>query len=176
MPQFFINSQSIVNNKCSITGDDFYHLLQVRRVKINDSVFLRNDKGSLLTAKVLKIKDQEIELEILKEEIPQNHFPKITLGLSLLKGKKFDLVLQKATELGVHKIIPLLTERSVSIPSDQIKKDIKVARWKKIVSAASKQAMVTTVPGIEEIKSWEEVISNFTEKNRYFAHFGLKMA
>ena len=122
MLQFFIKSSNITRNKCIINGEDYYHLRSVRRVKPGDFIDLRSNQGILYKGRLIEIDAKSIVAEIVeigeKIELPI----KLTLYASMLKGKSFDLVLQKATEIGISRIIPVITERTIPIISGKEKK------------------------------------------------------
>ena len=91
------------------------------------------------------VKNRSIKGEIVSSENVDTESPlKIHLGQSLIKGNKFDLVLRKSVELGVHTITPLLTDRTI-LKGDN---DKKIPRWKKIIEESSKQCGISSIPQI----------------------------
>jgi len=173
MTQIFVKRDDFLGNRVFIKDRDFHHLVRVRRIKKNHSVFLRDEKGVFLTGKVIAIKPSWVELEIVSEERKVNFFPKLTLGLSLLKARKIDLVVQKVTELGIHKIVPLVTERSVP-EVDFNKKKIKLERWRKIAAEAAKQSLRKDLVIIEEIISFDYFIGSQKSGAKFIAQPGSK--
>src|SRR5215212_10019439 len=95
----------------TLTEDEARHLREVLRLKPGDEVSVFDGEGKEFRASVAQARRESAELE-LHEEIqparPESPL-QITLAVALLKGEKFDLVVQKATELGVSKIVPLIT-------------------------------------------------------------------
>jgi 16S rRNA (uracil1498-N3)-methyltransferase len=87
---------------------------------------------------------------------------KITLGQSLPKAAKMDLVLRQATEAGVNRFIPLVTRRSISRPDDQ-KKDHKKERWQKIIVEACRQCGRKDIPALDPVTAWAEGLAKFLE-------------
>ncbi|HPB80686.1 MAG TPA: RsmE family RNA methyltransferase, partial [Spirochaetota bacterium] len=102
MPQFFVDTISD-DDTCTIEGDDFYHLVKVRRVKKGDVISLRDAAGALIDGIVRSIAETKIVVKILRSSDRCEDAVRLTLCVSLLKGKKFDLVLQKAVEVGVSR-------------------------------------------------------------------------
>lgn len=86
--------------------------------------------------------------------------PKITLFQGLPKGDKIDFILQKNTEIGVTKFVPMITERTiVKLSSKKVKKRLK--RWTKIVKEASKQCMRIDIPEVKQPISFNKAVSYF---------------
>lgn len=152
MPQYFIKSNEIEDNIYYIKGDDFHHLVNVRRINNSDSVILRDENGTAFVSEVLSITSESIKVKILETKESLNRSAKLHLYLSILKGKKFDLAIQKAVEVGVDKIVPIITERTVP----DLKGKSKLDRWEKIVFEASKQSMRTSLPEIVEYEKIED--------------------
>lgn len=166
MPQFFVDT--ISDDTCTIEGDDFYHLVKVRRVKKGDVISLRDAAGALIDGIVGNIGETKIVVKILRAGVRCEDSVRLTLCVSLLKGKKFDLVLQKAVEVGVSRIVPVITERTVPVIEDV--KDRKTSRWQKIASEASKQSMRAFPPVIEEPVSFHEAVTLFQDCICIIAH------
>jgi 16S rRNA (uracil1498-N3)-methyltransferase len=95
----------------------------------------------------------------------------LTLAIALLKGEKFDLVIQKATELGVDKIIPLLTLRTdVKVKADDVHK--KLERWQRIALEAVKQCGRAKIPEIAAPISFAQMFESTTGQRIFFAEMG----
>lgn len=169
MPQFFVKSSQIVSGKFVIDGEDFHHLAGVRRVKPGDEISLRTEDGASLLARIEIVGESELSGRIIeikdREVLPVN----LHLCVGLLKGRKLDLIIQKAVELGIHSIIPVVTERAV--PDLSGKESGRMNRWRRIALEASKQSGRCSMPVIEEISSFNEVITRFNH-TRIIAHPG----
>ncbi|MBN2041459.1 MAG: 16S rRNA (uracil(1498)-N(3))-methyltransferase [Spirochaetes bacterium] len=164
MPQFFVKSSDIIDGNIAIRGDDSGHLRKVRRVKPGDAINIRVDDGTLVNAVVNQIYPDHITASI-KDRVESNR-PAIDLTLyaGLLKGKMFDFVLQKATETGVSRIVPVVTKRTVPLVNE------KKIRWEKIMENAAKQCMRSDIPVIDNVKDFDEVISGDNSEVRIIAH------
>lgn len=135
--------------------DDLYHITRVMRMKDQDEIEVVYDQNVYLcclenvnTNLVVRVKKiQEKKADFMKE---------IVLAIPLLKEQKMDFILQKATELGVSKIVPILTERSI-IKLEQGRENKKIDRWQKIVKEASEQSMRTLIPEVTSIKKIAEL-------------------
>lgn len=143
MQRYF--SSNIKNNKFILNNDDLYHIKTVMRMKINDLIeVIYNNELYIchLDDSYDAVIDEKID--VLKKSKPY-----ITLCLPLLTDQKFSFVLQKATELGIDEIIPVITERcKVNIKDKEDKKNI---RWNKIVKEASEQSKRLDIPKINSV-------------------------
>jgi 16S rRNA (uracil1498-N3)-methyltransferase len=169
MPQFFIRSTDIIDNRCRIQGDDFRHLVTVRRVRCGDVIELRNEAGAHLAGTVMNIAESFIEVAVREVPTDARHRVDIDLYMSLLKGKNFDSVIEKAAEIGVSRIIPVVSERTIPHPSDA---DEKLRRWNRKALEAAKQCMRASVPEVERIHSFREAVDAARPEIRMIAHAG----
>jgi len=145
VPRIFLPIISIQNNQISVTGEKARYLLSVLRCKRGDELIVFDGKGNSLKTKILKSDRREVIAEVIEKFTCDTESPvKIILVQGLLKGQKMDMVIQKATELGVKEIIPVITERS------QPKETRKVARWRKIAEEASRQSGRSIIPLVHE--------------------------
>ncbi len=145
MPRIYLPITPTKEDKISITGEKSRYLTSILRCKKGDELTVFDAKGNCLKTKILKADKREVTAEILDKfyssvESPMN----ILLAQGLLKSQKMDLVIQKATELGVKQIIPLITERGL------VKETGKVLRWRKIAEEASRQCGRSVIPVICE--------------------------
>ena len=134
----------------TLTADEARHLREVLRLKADDEVSVFDGEGREFRATVAQARRESAELD-LKNEIeparPESPL-KITLAVALLKGEKFDLVVQKATELGVYKIVPLMTQHADIKLRDVSDAEKRVARWQRIALEAAKQSGRAVVPEV----------------------------
>jgi 16S rRNA (uracil1498-N3)-methyltransferase len=167
MPQFFIGVNP-VDGRCAIEGDDFRHLARVRRVRIGDRLLLREKNGDRLTGRILEIFDTRMIVEIIDRRAADAAVPEITLCAGILKGKKFDLAVQKAVETGVSRIVPVVTARTVPVLDG--KGEGKAERWRKIALEAAKQCMRADLPEVEEPVDLEGLLAREFRGMRLIAH------
>lgn len=153
-----------------LTADEARHLREVLRLKPGAEVSVFDGAGKEFRARVVQARREVAELE-LDEEIeparPESPL-RITLAVALLKGEKFDLVVQKATELGVVKIVPLITRYADIKLRDESDASKRVARWQRIALEAAKQSGRALVPEVGEPKPLGSVLKKpcvlFSEK------------
>lgn len=141
---FYIAPQFIHDNLIEIKSQEFKHLAVVLKKRIHDIVEIVDGTGNLYTAVLKNITKNAAIAEIQKRSRyfgePNFH---LTLAQSIPKGSRFDWVVEKGTELGVSKFIPLITENSV-VKSGETK----INRWQKIAIAAMKQCTRSVLPEI----------------------------
>jgi len=147
--------EKLENNKFILKKDDIYHIIHVMRMKTNDLIEVIYKK-ELYICSLNIIKDLVEAIIVEKQETKEKCDVEKVLIIPLLKENKMDLILQKATELGVNKIIPVIMERSI-IKLEQEKKQKKLDRWNKICKEASEQSKRLTIPIITEIKTLVEL-------------------
>ncbi len=138
MRKFFIPTGSIEGQKAFISGSDAHHLAHVLRKKPGDIIEATDGQGHIIRAEIIEIKPLQISLAI--KEITEGRGRKIFVRLyqALPKGSKFDLIVEKASELGVNEIVPVITERTV-FKADKEGSIKKIARWERIARETIKQ-------------------------------------
>jgi len=153
MQRYF--AQTKVENKFLLKNDDIYHIKTVMRMKDNDKIIVVYENIPYLCE--IENVNQNLEINIKEEmEIIKDKLPQITLIIPLLKEQKMDLILQKATELGVSEIIPVILSRSI-IKLDEKKENNKLDRWQRIVKEASEQSHRNEIPIVRNVKKIEEL-------------------
>ena len=155
----------------TLTADEARHLREVLRLKPGDQVSVFDGEGKEFRARVAQARREFAELDLDEEiEAARPESPlQITLGVALLKGEKFDLVVQKATELGVAKVVPLITRYADIKLRDESDASKRVARWQRIALEAAKQSGRAVVP---EVSLPVAVNSLFSERCLLFSERG----
>lgn len=140
------DTKIIIDNKL-----DCGHIQNVYRLQINDEVRVIDGEFEYLT-KILSISKKEVVLEIIKK-IEDNYSldVNVDMAIGILKNDKMNLAIQKLTEIGVNKIIPLKTKRVV------VKINEKKEKWETVVREALKQCRGVKFPKISEIKKICEI-------------------
>lgn len=156
----------------TISNDDIFHIVKVMRMKINDQFEINND-GDIYLAQINSL--APFSFKILKK-IDENHElkTKITLLYCLPKGDKIDLVLQKATELGVNQIVLVNSSRCIAKINDENKKK-KLARFNKIIKEATEQCKRNNLPALKDVIKFNE-ISNYQSDLNLIAYENSKMS
>ena len=159
MPRFFIEPRDIkAGDSITVTGEDARHISFSLRARPGEEYILCDTCNYEYLCKITDITSDEVVLELL-EKRPCEAEPdvKVTLFQALIKGDKFDAVVQKAVELGVHRIVPVLSERCVSRPdTKQLEK--KIERWQKISKAAAMQSARSYVPEVAQAVDYKDAL------------------
>lgn len=136
--------------RITLPSDEARHLREVLRLKVGDEVYVFNGAGKEFQCRVEQSRRDVAHLMVVREvEAARPESPlHLTLAVALLKGEKFDLVVQKATELGVTVIVPVVTKLAdirLRDESDVVKR---MTRWQRIALEAAKQCGRAVVPEI----------------------------
>lgn len=139
-----------VGARLTLPEDASAHLLRVLRLKAGDACILFNGDGHDYTARIVGAQKKAAEVEVEAAMPVGNESPlRIVLAQALARGDKMDLVLQKATELGVAAIVPLVTERTeVRLGGDRA--DRRMAHWQAVIASACEQCGRARLPELSE--------------------------
>ena len=131
-----------------ITGKDVHHIHRVLRLKPGDEVTVNCDGKIDLRARIDAISSSEVRLQVLEQlSSPFQNKHSITLVQAIPKHAKMDLIIQKATELGVEDVIPLASSRSF-VNEHRAVSEGRWSRWQKICQEAAKQCGRSTLPNL----------------------------
>ena len=157
MQRYFINQvvQS-VGEKISVLKDQEHHMLKVMRMNIEECCEVVDEKEQLYIAKITQLSPFELTIEEHKEQ--QVELPiDVTIFVGLSKGDKLETIVQKATELGVHTIVPVEMKRNmVKWTKDKSKK--KIERLQKIAQEAAEQSHRLHVPKVLDLMTLRESV------------------
>jgi len=148
MPRFFIEAELAVNTELELTDQVFHHWVKVLRAQVGDVATLFNGQGGEYNARLVTInkKSATISLDSYCSDDRTPAF-QCLLGQVMSKGDRMDYAIQKATELGVHKIQLLTSERcEMRLKYDRDQK--KIEHWQAIAVAACEQCGMNRVPEV----------------------------
>lgn len=161
MPRFFVDN---TNENAEITGDDFFHISHSLRMKIGDPLTLCNKNGMDFSCIIESISDSSVFCRVIESHKSLTEpNTNLTLYQAMPKLDKFEFILQKAVELGVSKVIPVLTDRCISRP-DVGSFNKKLERFKKISLEAAKQSGRGIIPLVESIVPFKTAISDLNSE------------
>ena len=159
MSRFFVPREFIKADSIYITGPEAHHILDVMRLKISDEVVVFDGTGREYTGIVKAADRKSLEVQIKSaRESSVGIGPLITLIQAIPKKTKMDYIAEKATELGVSRIIPVTTERTIPEWNDAKKANV-VQRWQKLAQEASKQCGRPDIPEVSPIMEFKEAIT-----------------
>ena len=155
LQRFFIENELEVENEVKITDVEFVHqVFHVFRKRVGDEIVLLDNTGYEFLSEIMVLNKKEVDLKILNKTQVSNVLKnEVVLFASLIKKDKFEWVLEKCTELGVSKFMPVISERSE-------KKGLNLERAKKIIKEASEQSERGFVPEICEPVLLEDALES----------------
>jgi 16S rRNA (uracil1498-N3)-methyltransferase len=159
MYRFYLDSIDLKTKKAFISADEAKHAYKVLRLKKNDQVTGFDGKGNQYDAVLESINSQKAVLAIQTFFHVKPQLPKITLAAAIPKQAKFEAIIDKATQLGVDMVIPMISERTIVKPG-LLKQDDKIKRWQKIAIEAAKQCGCLYVPLIAPLHKFNQVAKN----------------
>jgi 16S rRNA (uracil1498-N3)-methyltransferase len=155
-----------------LRADEARHLRDVLRLKVRDEVYVFDGIGKEFHCVIDETpRGTSAQLRVLSEVEPTRpESPlELTLAVALLKGEKFDLVVQKATELGVTHIVPVTTKLADVHLRDESAKSKRVARWQRIAIEAAKQSGRAVVLKVAKPMAFRSVIQTTTQSRLMFS-------
>lgn len=134
----------------ALTGDEARHLTQVLRMKVGERIFVFDGVGRRASAEILSVSRERVPLRLGEIQPSRAPLPAITLAQAIPKGKNMDLIVQKAVELGIFAIQPLVTRNTVVQPGDG-----KSLKWRRNALEACKQCGQDRLPDIADPQNFE---------------------
>jgi 16S rRNA (uracil1498-N3)-methyltransferase len=164
MHRFYVDIKQIQDRTITITGPDVNHIKNVLRMKQGEEIVICNGQGKDCYCIISTVSDQQINAEIrsISDTVTELK-AKITLFQGLPKKDKMELIIQKAVELGVHEIVPVITKRTIVKLEDKKKEEKKLERWQAIAEGAAKQSGRGFIPRIMPVQSYLEALRNAKE-------------
>ena len=155
MSRFYVPPECVAGGKIMIRGGELHHARDVMRLAAGDAIVVFDGTGKEYHGIIQKIDKGQMTVTIKKTAERKSEGCRLILIQALPRSDKMDLIVEKATELGVERIIPVTTERTVARP-DTKKENLKVERWRKIALIAAKQCGRTTIPEVMPITGFED--------------------
>jgi 16S rRNA (uracil1498-N3)-methyltransferase len=151
---FYVPPGAIAGDAAHIEGEEFAHLTQVMRFREGETIGIVDGAGMAYVAEITSIQKHNAVCAV-RSTHPNLHEPArhLTLAVGLLKNpSRFEIVVEKCTELGVRKIIPLITART-------IQRHARVERWRSIALAAMKQCGRCVLPDIAPLTAFDALVT-----------------
>jgi 16S rRNA (uracil1498-N3)-methyltransferase len=158
MPRFYVPARDVKDQQARISGGEFRHLQRVLRLREGDRLTLFDDDGNEHAGVIVSLSPRAAVVRITASTRPTRESAlAITLYQGIPKGRKMDLVVEKATELGVKTIVPFLSAFSAAGTPGAAGK---LERWRRIAVSAAKQSARTVVPELRDPVTFPEVVAN----------------
>jgi len=155
MDRFYLPS-ALWGDSLSLTGDEAHHCRRVMRKKVGDRIEVFDGDGRFALALISRITSNEVVLERQSAGRSERLSPELEIAVGIPKGKTFDLIIQKAVELGVSRIQPLVTDQGnvrLTAKEDASKRE----KWQRVALEACKQCGQNYLPGVfppRELGPW----------------------
>ena len=163
MHRFFVEPSQIGEKEIVITGPDVNHIRNVLRMRAGEELLAADGQGSEYRCILRELQDSEIRAEICRKFSGSAELPsRITLFQGLPKSDKMDLIIQKCVELGVFRIVPVTTKRTV-VKLDAKKEESRRKRWTAVSESAAKQSGRGIIPEISGVQSFQEAVEEAGE-------------
>lgn len=163
MPTFFVDRKNLSGDTAILSGTEAGHMLRSLRLSVGDSFFAFDEEGNRYRMRILEATSRSLRAEVL-ETFPPEPPPDVAVSLfvGLPKADKMDFILEKATELGVSRVIPFRSSRTIPRldPADARKR---LSRWERVALAASKQCGSGRVPEVSGIVPFPEALRRAAE-------------
>ena len=160
---FFFEENLPTRPSFALSEDTSRHITQVLRMQKSEQLQVTNGKGQILTAEIISANKKATEVKILSSDTRQQS-TKITIAISLVKNNtRFEWFLEKATEIGVSEIVPLICERTE-------KEHFRYDRMKGILIGAMLQSQQAWLPLLHEPVKFIELIKKSSHQSKYIAH------
>ena len=166
--RFYYSTKYEINKELTLPDDICHKIINVLRLKIGNEILLFNGKNIEASSKIISISKKNIVIKIISVIEKNIESPiKIHLAQAISKINKMDFIIQKATELGVYDITPIVTERTIGkVHKD--KEDNKILHWQKVAISACEQCERNFIPTIHKPEKFENWVKNSVQENDLF--------
>lgn len=173
MYHFFVPKEQIGEGKVILRGGDVNHIRNVLRMKQGERIVVSDGEARRFVCELVELGPEAVTARILSWPEESRELPaRLHLFQGLPKGDKMEWIIQKAVELGVYEVIPMVTRRTV-VKLDVKKEEARVKRWNGIAESAAKQSGRGIIPRVASVASFEEALKlteNFQMKLIPFEH------
>ena len=164
MNRFYIEQEQVTEDIITITGSDVNHIKNVLRMKIGESILICDCNGKDYHCTIQSMDGQTVEAKVHSvTETKTELATKIYLFQGLPKKDKMELIVQKAVELGVTEVIPVMMKRTIVKLEDKKKEAKKIERWQSIATSAAKQSNRGVIPTVSEVVSYKQALERAKE-------------
>lgn len=157
---FFVDPGTIREGTAEIRGPIAHQMARVLRLRPGDDLELLDNSGAIFVARISDISREVVSAQVVEQRWPGTEPPvRLDLYQALLKGQKMEWVLQKGTEIGVTRFVPVLSERCVSRPT-AAEMTSRLERWRAIVREAAEQSGRTRLPEVALLESFDQAVAS----------------
>lgn len=166
---YFVDPKQVSKEALTLTDREVHHLSRVKRHKQGDVIWAVDGLGAAYEVELIQITKSRAEGRILQTRRRLGEpLVEITLAQAMIKGDRFDWLVEKCVEIGVRRIVPFMSEKTIVRAGAG-----KINRWKRVALAALKQCGRSVLPEITEPKTFKQVCSLGADcRHRFVAHPG----
>jgi 16S rRNA (uracil1498-N3)-methyltransferase len=164
LPYFFVEQLVPEGQSLILDEDQSKHIVQVLRMQMNEEILLTDGKGFKAHVLITDDHRKRCQVQIISVEKEEQQLPKISIAISLIKNAaRFEWFLEKATEIGVTEIVPLICERTE-------KEKFRLDRMQGILISAMLQSQQCWVPSLIGPVTFTSLVEESTNANKFIAH------
>lgn len=167
MPRRFFSAVDVSAESLELIGREAHHLQRVLRMQPGESVWLFDGQGHEVLAEIVAIERDVVRLQVTeRRNLAQSAALPVTIATGVPKGDRFRWLIEKATELGVQRIVPLVTQRSIVDPGQG-----KLDKLRQTIVEACKQCGRTRLMELTEPLNWRDCLTTeFPGRDVWIAH------
>lgn len=167
MPRRFYSTVDVAADRLQLSGQEAHHLQRVLRMQPGESVWLFDGHGQEVLAEIVSLDRDAVQLQVLERRTAAaDSSPPVTIATGVPKGDRFRWLIEKATELGVHRIVPLISQRSIVDPGLG-----KLDKLRQTIVEACKQCGRTRLMELTDPLSWRDCLAQeFSGREARIAH------
>jgi 16S rRNA (uracil1498-N3)-methyltransferase len=166
LTRVYVEQPLAVGKSCVLEGSAANHIMRVLRSRDGDALTLFDGHGGEYGARITGFRKDSVQADVLEHRDVERESPlDLTLAQGISRGERMDWVMQKATELGVARIVPVITERTV-VKLDERQSERKVEHWRAIVIAACEQSGRNRVPEVAPPRAFHELLGKGAHAGR----------
>lgn len=158
MYHFYVEPEVVSADTVRISGGDVNHIKNVLRMHPGEQIVILDGSGMEYLCEIETISEEVLARILEAKKTEAELSVRLLLFQGLPKKDKMELIIQKAVELGVSEIIPVLTKRTVVKLEDKKKEQKKLERWQAIAEAAAKQSGRGVIPKVQEVMKFSEAV------------------
>ncbi len=172
MPRFFVETPPVVGGTAVIAGADARHIAGALRMTVGESLLLCDGKGMDYAGTIAAVERETVTVAV-NASAPSQGEPslKVTLYMGMPKGDKLEFIVQKAVELGVSAIVPVVTARSI-VRVDGKDAQKKRVRLQRIAAEAAGQSGRGIIPTVATPLKWKEALARLEKENTMLCYEG----
>jgi 16S rRNA (uracil1498-N3)-methyltransferase len=156
---FYTTADKIGDETLTVDGEEARHILSVLRHGAGDQIDVADGRGTKYRVMIEEVSRDFLQGRILSRTRMENEPAcQVTLAQAICRKERMDFLVEKATEIGVWSIIPIVTQRNLVKVDDASREKVKIERWRRVAIAAMKQSLRTVLPEIHDVTPFDQLL------------------